>query len=87
MTDNNEEEIQKRRINSYIRTLEESVESCNTIRAMKHIRAIDQFSNMDSLTRHGVDPLKAIDIHRQADKKVEELIDKFDKKCTWKIRQ
>lgn len=40
-----------------------------------------KFSNMDSLTRYGVDPIKAIDINGQADKKVKELIDKFDEKC------
>lgn len=89
MTDNEEEE--KRKIIEEIleenkRTLEESVESCNSVRAMNYIRAIDQFSNMDSLTRYGVDPLNAIGINRQANKKVKELIDKFDKKCICKIR-
>ena len=81
MTDNNNEEIQKNRINLYIRTLEESIELCNAIRTIKYIRAIDQFSNMDSLTRYKVDPLKAIDMKRQADEKVKELMNKFDKKC------
>ena len=75
------ERVQKMIIDSYIGTLEESVESCNVIKTMKYIRGIDQLSNMDSLTRHGVDHLKSIDIHRQADEKVKELINKFDKKC------
>ena len=41
MADNKNEEIQKNRINLYIRTLEESIESCNIVRTMKYIRAID----------------------------------------------
>ena len=78
---NIKEEIQKNRIDSHIRTLEEIIESCNAIRTMKYIRTIDQFSGLDSLTRHGVDHLTAMVIHKQANEKIKELINKFDKKC------
>lgn len=89
MTDNEEEEKRKiieETLEENKRALEESVESCNTVRAMNYIRSIDQFSNMDSLTHYGVDLLKAIGINGQANEKVKELVDKFDKKCICKIR-
>ena len=41
---------------------------------------------MDSLTRYGIDPLKAIDMKKQADENVKELINRFDKNCDCRVK-
>lgn len=76
-----EEDIQEK-ISLYIELMEKSVDSCNCTKAMRYIRPISQLSNIDYLIHNKVDNLKAVDINRQAEKKIEELINKFDKKCS-----
>lgn len=70
------------RINVYIDLSERGIERCNPAMIIGSIKTMARLSCIDYLLHEGIDRHKAVDINMQTDKKISELTDKFDKKCS-----